>query len=48
MKPTITMIDQLLEYCKWAERSGIYYGDKPQFVKRHEKIIKWLKNLETK
>lgn len=37
-----TELEQLLQYCKWAKRSGDYYGNKEYFWKRHNKIVEEL------
>lgn len=46
-KLTMPMILQLLSYCRWANESGTYYGPKQQFLARHDKIVKWLDNIQT-
>lgn len=42
---TQTQIEQLLAYCESAEREGWYYGNKEQFIKRHEAIVKFLEKM---
>lgn len=39
-----THLEQLYSYLEWAERDGTYYGNKEQFIKRHIKLKRWLKN----
>jgi len=43
-----TEIRQLLSYAKERERIGWYYGNKAQFEKRHENIIKILTKTHDK
>jgi len=35
---TKTQYEQLVTYALWAEENGVYYGNRAQFWKRHEKI----------
>lgn len=37
-----TELDQIWRYCIWAEESGVYYGPKVAFDKRHSHILKQL------
>lgn len=37
-------IRQLLTYCRWAKDDGEYYGYKPYFDSRHEKMVKMLED----
>ena len=39
-------LDQLFWYAEQAKDSGVYYGFRPFFQKRHANIIVWLKRLE--
>ena len=40
-----THFEQLQSYLELAEDSGIYYGNKAQFEKRHTEIKEWLDNI---
>ena len=42
MKLTRTQLKQLDEYCEWAQSSGIYYGNRAQFIARHNAIVSWI------
>lgn len=40
-------LEQLLTYCKMMEIEGHYYGSKPTWDSRNERIKEWVKaNLE--
>lgn len=41
-EPTLTMLQQMHSYAKWAEESGSYYGHRETFWTRHESIKSWL------
>jgi hypothetical protein len=40
-----THFEQLLNYLCDAEESGVYYGNKYQFYKRHNEIKDWLEGI---
>ena len=40
-----THFDQMLAYIHWAEDRGVYYGQKDQFMRRHEDIKKWMESV---
>lgn len=40
-----THFEQLESYVRNAENSGVYYGNKAQFDKRHKEIKKWLRDV---
>lgn len=40
---TPAQADQLLAYAEAADEDGWYYGNKQQFIRRHEAIVKKLK-----
>ncbi len=42
MKLTEPMLRQIAEYAITHERSGVYWGNKEQFLKRHNKIMDWI------
>ena len=42
MKLTPSQLHQLQSYCNMMEVEGYYYGSKPQFMARHEKIKQWI------
>ena len=39
---TKTQLQQMLSYCEHAANEGWYYGNKEQFIARHEAIVKWI------
>jgi hypothetical protein len=39
---TKTQLQQLKVYCDWAASEGVHYGNKAQFIARHNAIVKWL------
>jgi len=41
----MTHFEQLLSYIDWAEIDGTYYGNKPQFDKRHLELKEWAEGL---
>lgn len=40
-----THYEQLITYFDYAESEGWYYGNKEQFVKRHNELKEWLEDL---
>ena len=40
-----THFEQLQSYIEWAEESGVYYGQKRYFDKRHEEIKEWVDSI---
>jgi len=38
IKFTSAELSQLKSYIEWAKESGVYYGNKEQFLERHESI----------
>lgn len=48
MKLTVAMKSQLLAYLSDVEDEGVYWGNKEQFWKRHEKIKQWVEEQEGK
>lgn len=45
MKLRQAHINQLLNYLQDCENTGWYYGNKQQFIKRHEELKAWLEEL---
>ena len=45
MKLSLTHLEQLLHYIINYEESGSYYGNKKQFIKRHDELRLWVENL---
>jgi hypothetical protein len=45
MKLRRTHYEQLLTYFDYAEGEGWYYGNKEQFVQRHNELKEWLEDL---
>lgn len=45
MKLRQSHIHQMLSYLQDCERTGWYYGNKKQFIKRHEELKEWLEEL---
>lgn len=41
----LTHFKQLAHYIDNAERDGFYYGNREQFVKRHELLKQWCKAI---
>ena len=40
-----THFEQLLDYLRERDESGWYYGNKPQFEKRHDELKVWLEEI---
>ena len=40
-----THFEQLMVYVNDVEDSGVYYGNKTQFIKRHNDIVEWLEGI---
>ncbi len=38
-------LNQLLSYIIWAEDSGVYYGNKKYFDKRHLELKQWVNDM---
>jgi len=41
----VTHFMQLMSYIENSESSGMYYGNKKQFDKRHEDIKRWVQGI---
>ncbi len=41
----LTHFKQLLSYVEQQERAGWYYGNKEQFMRRHEDLKVWVKTI---
>ena len=48
MKLRHTHYEQLLSYFEDVESSGWYYGNKEQFIKRHNELKEWVNNVYSK
>jgi hypothetical protein len=48
MKLRHTHYEQLLTYFEDVESSGWYYGNKEQFIKRHNELKEWVNNMYSK
>jgi len=48
MKLRLTHLEQLEYYIQEYEDSGIYYGNKEQFMKRHNDLKEWVQDLQDK
>jgi len=46
MKLTKAMKEQLLDYIKDVKCSGVFWGDRQDFWKRHDKIQQWVEGQE--
>lgn len=45
MKIRRAVIEQMIHYADVATSDGSYYGDKRNYLKRHEEILNFLKKL---
>jgi len=44
----LTHLEQLELYIDSYDDSGFYYGNKEQFLKRHEDLKQWVSDAQTK
>lgn len=47
-KLRLTHLEQLELYIQSHEESGYYYGNKEQFMKRHNDLKEWVQDLQDK
>ena len=45
MKLRLTHLEQLEMYIDYYEGAGFYYGNKEQFIKRHNDLKQWVEGL---
>lgn len=38
--------NQLIGYLEERDRGGWYYGNRAQFQKRHNELVKWVKDIQ--
>jgi hypothetical protein len=48
MKLRLTHYEQLEFYIEAFSESGVYYGNRKQFTKRHDELLEWLQEMQDK